>query len=480
MAVKKPTQTDGREARIKDYLKHIKENDCSIDANHTKLDVYEGNLLPYVKDVMKKSLSDSYFKQIEHRIMPINVLTRITDKLAKVYISPPIRKDEKNQEFIDQMTDDISIDLVMSIADEYSHLFKCYALEPYVDDGKAQVRVLPADRFLVIGDDKKNPLKVTTFIKFMGKVEKDNLYYAYTDEEFIPFLSNGKVYTPALEGNDGVNPFGRIPFVYGNRSKLDIVPTQDSDIMQLTLMIPILLSDLAGAIMFNCFSVIYGIDLKIDSVAKSPNAFWNFKTDSKNSEAKPQIGTIKSDVDINDVMNFIKQSFAFWLETKGVRIGSLNNLDAGNAASGIAKIIDEMDVYEIKKQQINYFKKEEAELWELLAIMNDVWIETEEEYDGAKVGDEFEPSIVFDEPRPEIPRATEFETIDKEYKGGYMKSTDAIQQLYPDLDEDEVIERAAYLDAVNNRSAVGVVSDPSKNENQNTPTVQPADSQIDS
>lgn len=224
--------------------------------------------------------------------------------------------------------------------------------------------------------------------------------------------------------------------------------------------------------MFNCFSVVYGIDLKIDTVAKSPNAFWNFKTDSKNSEAKPQIGTIKSDVDIADVMDFIKQSFAFWLETKGVRIGSLNNVDAGNV-SGIAKIIDEMDVYEIKKQAINYFKKEEAEYWDLMRVMNNVWIETEEDYEGQKIGDDFAPTIVFDEPRPEIPRSTEFETIDKEYKGGYMTAEVAIRTLYPDLTDDEVKERAAHLDEVTKRGT-------SKDGNQNPPAVQPANSENDS
>ena len=461
-----------REEQIQYYLSCIKNHMTDIENNHTKLKVYEGELLPLVKDVMKKSLSPDYFKQIEHRIMPINVLTRVTDKLSKVYISPPARTDETYQDFLDNMSDDNSIDLAMSIADEYSNLFKCYALEPYIDKGKAQTRVLPADRFMVIGEDRKNPMRVTTFIKFMGMTGKLNLYYAFTDAEFIPFTSDGKVYTPALEGNDGINPFGRIPFVYGNRSKLSLIPTQDTDIMQLTLMIPILLSDLAGAIMFNCFSVIYGIDLKIDTIAKSPNAFWNFKTDSKNSEAKPQIGTIKSDVDIADVMDFIKQSFAFWLETKGVRIGSLNNVDAGNV-SGIAKIIDEMDVYEIKKQAINYFKKEEAEYWELMKVMNNVWIETEEDYEGQKIGDDFSPTIVFDEPRPEIPRSTEFETIDKEYKGGYMTAEVAIRTLYPDLTEDEVVSRAAHLDEVTRRGT-------SKDSDKNSGAVQPANGEDDS
>lgn len=462
--------------RIQFYLDKIKENEENIKLNHEKLRIYEGDLMPFVKEVMQATLSANYFKQIEHRIIPINVLTRIVDKLSKVYISPPVRKDENYQEFIDNMSDMISVDLMMSNADEFSHLFKCYALEPYIDGGVPGVRVLPADRFTVIGEDRKNPMKVTTFIKHMGKINStDSLFYAYTNNEFIPFTSTGDIYSPALEGNDGINPYGVIPFVYGNRSKLSLVPIQDTDIKQLTLMIPILLSDLAGAIMFSCFSVIYGIDLKIEKIEKSPNSFWNFKTDSKNENAKPEIGTIKSDVDIDKVMSFIKQTFAFWLETKGVRIGSLNNVDAGNV-SGIAKIIDEMDVYEIKKQQINYFKKEEKNLWNLLAVMNNYWVVSEPEYDGKIIGEDFNPTIVFDEPRPEIPRATEFATVNAEYIGGYMDAENAISILYPDLDQEEIEERAENLDKVNKRDMNGT----SQDDNSDTGTTESESSSTDS
>jgi hypothetical protein len=213
--------------------------------------------------------------------------------------------------------------------------------------------------------------------------------------------------------------------------------------------------------------------LKIEKIEKSPNSFWNFKTDSKNENAKPEIGTIKSDVDIDKVMSFIKQTFAFWLETKGVRIGSLNNVDAGNM-SGIAKIIDEMDVYEIKKQQINYFKKEEKELWNLLAVMNNYWVVSEPEYDGLIVGEDFSPTIVFDEPRPEIPRVTEFATVNAEYLGGYMEAKDAISILYPDLDQKEIEERAENLDKVNKRDMDGTSQDDDNNtgttESESGPT----------
>jgi hypothetical protein len=435
---------------IKELLEFIKSHKDHLEKNHQKLEMYEGKLLPYVQDVMKATLSEHYYKQIEHRIIPINVLTRIIDKLSKVYSTPPIRKDEKYQDFIDRVVDEAMLDVRMGMADEYSHLFKGYALEPYIDEGKIQIRTIPYDRFLVYSNDSVNPTKPTVFIKMMGKVKTTSgqsleLYYAYSADEFLAFTSDGSRYEKAMEGNNGINPYGVIPFVYGNRSMISLIPQQDTDITQLTLMIPVLLSDLAGAIMFSCFSVIYGIDLKIDKIEKSPNSFWNFKTDAKAESPRPEIGTIKTDADIEKVLSFIKQTFAFWLETKGVRIGSLNSLDAGNV-SGISKIIDEMDVYEIKKKQITFFKQEESQLWELLKVMNNYWVKSEEDYQSIVIGDDFAPTVTFDEPRPEISRKEQFEIVDAEYKGGYMDAATAIMSLYPDLNADDVSARALALD----------------------------------
>lgn len=460
---------------IKELLSFIESQKEYLEKNHQKLEMYEGKLLPYVKDVMKATLSEHYYKQIEHRLIPINVLTRIIDKLSKVYSHPPVRTDDKYQDFIDRVIDESLLDVRMGMADEFSHLFKGYALEPYVDKGKVKIRTLPYDRFLVYSDDPVNPTRPTVFIKMMGKVKNNagqtlELYYAYTDTEFLAFTSDGNRYEKAMEDNQGVNPYGVIPFVYGNRSLLSLIPQQDTDITQLTLMVPVLLSDLAGAIMFSCFSVIYGIDLKIDKIEKSPNSFWNFKSDSKNERAKPEIGTIKTDADIDKVLSFIKQTFAFWLETKGVRIGSLNNIDAGNA-SGISKIIDEMDVYEIKKKQITFFKTEEMELWDLLKVMNNYWVKSEEDYQSIIIGDDFAPVITFDEPRPEISRKEQFEIVDAEYKGGYMDANTAIMTLYPDLGKKEIEGRVKLLEGKDG---------PSQADDQNTDRVQSEDSESDS
>lgn len=426
------------ELRIKFYLAYIAKHQAFTDCNEEKLDIYEGNLMPYVSEVLKNTLSDNYYQKIKDRILPINVLTRIIDKLSKVYINEPSRTDEKYQEFIEEMEQELEINLIMSMADEYSNLFKGYAIEPFFD-GRPGLRVIPYDRFIVIGRDKKNPLRVTDFIKYMGTYDNVCHYHAYTDTEFIPFNSKGEIIKEDLEGNDGVNPVDRIPFVYGNRSRQSIVPTQDTDITQLTKMIPVILTDLSGAIMFQCFSMIYGIDVNFENLVMSPNAFLDIKSDA-GSDNKPQIGTLKPEADVDKVLTFIKNTFAFWLETKGVRIGSLNTMDAQSVGSGISKIIDEMDVYEIKKKQITFFKNEEQDLWDLLKVMNNHWVKTEPTYQGKMVGDDFDPTIVFDEPKPEISKREQVEVeimeIDAKLKPRFI----AMQEINPDLSEEELEE----------------------------------------
>jgi hypothetical protein len=444
------------EQRIKFYLEYIKEHEEFTALNAEKLEIYEGCLLPKILKVLEATLSKNYYDHIKDRVLPINVLTRIIDKLSKVYNTEPSREvnNESDQKGLEFLETELDINLVMSMADEYSHLFKGYALEPFIDEGKAGVRVLPYDRFLVIGQDPKNPLKVTDFIKFMGErtirvadgQKKVKVYHAYTKDEFIPFDSDGNLWVDDLDGNDGVNPYGRIPFVYGNRSRQTIIPTQDTDIIQLTKMIPVLLSDMGGAIMFQCFSIIYGIDLNMDNIVLSPNAIWNFKSDV-GADMKPTVGTIKPEADVDKVLTFIKSTFAFWLETKGVRVGSLNSMDANNMASGISKIIDEMDVFEIKKKQIGFFKSEEKDLWDLLKIMNNYWVKNEEGYEGKLLSEDFKPKTVFDEPRPEIPWSEQVATKDKEVKAGFLDRETAIRELYPDLSDDEVKARLARIDS---------------------------------
>jgi hypothetical protein len=432
--------------QIPAILQYIKDNGAFTDHNATALDIYEGNLKPYVLDIMQRTLSDNYFQKIKHRALPINILRKVVDKLSKVYLNDPIRTDANYQQFIDDYSYWLRLNERMNVADEYANLFKGYALEPFVHNGQPKLRVIPYDRFLVMSEDSVDPMTPTMFIKFMGEVQKmdgrgkrkANKYHAYTAEEFISFDSDGDIIYEDMEGNDGVNPIGRVPFVYGNRSRINLIPQPDTDVIQLTKIIPVMLTDLSGAVLFQCFSIIYGVDIDSANLVMSPNAYWDLKSDPK-SDKTPQVGTIKPEADIERVLQFIASTLAFWLETKGVRVGSIGNLSVDSAASGIAKIIDEMDSFEIRKQNIKFFKNEEYELWSLLKDMNNYWVRSNQIQYGL-IGDDFDPTIEFDEPKPMISRADELNMVIIELNNGLITKEKAIKRLYPDATPEEIKE----------------------------------------
>lgn len=463
----------GLRERIDELLQYVKDHEEFTSHNHKMLDIYEGNLKPYVLDVMKETLSNNYYEQIKSRVLPINILRRVYEKLSKVYMNEPMRMDQKYQEFIDEYSDSMYLNQQMNNADTYANLFKGYALEPYIVDGEPRLRVLPYDRFLVKSDDKVDPLNPTVFIKFMGSMKKlvdhgrtkelrdVQLYYAYTDEEFLAFDSDGQLYAPAMDENEGINPVGVIPFVYGNRSLNNLIPTIDTDVLSIVTGLAVGLTDLSGAILFQCFSIIYGVDISQANLTMSPNAFWDLKSDPQ-SDKTPQVGTIKPEADIDKVLEYWKNVFTFWLETKGVRVGSIGSMDAANAASGIAKIIDEMDSFEIRKQNIQYFRREEAQLWELLKIMNNYWV-ISGQLDGQIIGDDFAPMVEFDDPQPSMSRREEVELTVFEIDRGILPLRKGITRLYPDLGEDELEE---WLEEINEGSTVKEILNGESNDRE--------------
>jgi len=432
----------------KQIIQYVKDHASFIKHNAEVLDIYEGNLRYYVDKSMRASLSERYYNSIKDRILPINVLKRYADKVSTTYSKPPTRtaKDDSSQEFVDFFSEKLELNVSGGIADTYSNLFKGFAWEPYVDkSGKPAIRELAFDRFLVMSESASSPEEETIFIKFMGSKDgtEDNiLLHVYTDEEFDAFYMGGGEASEYLVENKGVNVIRRIPFVYGKRQKSRLIPVLDSDIIAFAKAIPIMLSDAAGAQMFQCFSILWAIDVDLAELKMSPNAIWDIKSD-RSSDKNPQIGTVKPEADTDKVVSFVINMFVMWLETKGVRVGSIGSIDAGNIASGISKIIDEMDVWEIKKRSQKWFKKDEEELLnDLLPKMHQYWV-------GSGMIDPRElPAYVenpecvvtFEEPTPMLSRIEELTNVEKELDLGTMTLKQAIEVLHPDYTTEQVEE----------------------------------------
>lgn len=427
----------------KQIIEYVKAHAPFIRDNAEALDIYEGNLKPYIDEILRTTLSPQYYEKIKGRILPINILQRYINKVAVTYNKPPNRKteDAKGAEFVDFYTKELDINNSGMIADVYSHLFKGFAWEPYINkNGKPALRELSFDKFLVMSDSSVNPEEETIFIKFMGKKstsEDSMLLFVYTDTEFDAFYMDEMEATEYLIDNEGLNPIGVIPFIYGKRQKNKLLPTIDSDMLAITKAIPTMLTDGAGAQMFQAFTIMYGIDVNTENLTMSPNAFWSIKSDPS-SDKTPVVGTVKPEADTQKILDFVVSIFVIWLETKGIRVGSVGNVDAGNVASGISKIVDEMDAHKVVEKSMSWFEKDEKELWYKLAKIDQYWKLSGMYNDAPSFVGDLIVNVEFDKPEPMMSKGELIANIKDELALKTMTLEQAIKLLHPKYTDEEV------------------------------------------
>lgn len=435
-------------------ITQVRDHKAFLKSNSQKLEIYQGNLLPYVDEIMRSSLSHEYYNAIKSRILPINILQRYITKVSTVYSKAPKRKaeNESAKDFLNFYEKHLEINSSGSTADEYSNLFKGYAWEPYItNEGYPSLRELPFDRFIVISTSEKNPEQHDIFVKIVGSNahnEDEILIFAYTNTEFDAFYMNGAEASEYLKDNLGLNVVGTIPFVYGKRQRNRLIPIQDTDMLAITKAIPVMLSDAAGAQMFQCFTILYGIDVSIENAKLSPNVLWSVKSD-KESDKPASIGSIKPEADTDKVVDFVVNAFVMWLETKGIRVGSVGTVDGSNAASGLSKIIDEMDVHKLVCNSMDWFARDEKELWnKKMPKIHEYWVKNGmlsselEDVPGIVVGDP-KITVEFDKPKPMISRVEQIANCKAEKELGTMTQEQIIKELHPDYSPEYIEELLA-------------------------------------
>lgn len=457
-------------------LKNVQHYSHVLDHNRVLFDIYEGDLLTYLLADLSKQLSPQSFEVVKHRVAPINVLKRIVDKLSTIYAKPPKRsiKDgtgtKQDEELLSWYEENMSINALMNISNELFNLHKNTTIEPYIDQGMPKIRAIPADRFLMVSTDEVDPTRPTIFVKFMGKREINGesveVLYLYSAESFAAVTIKGTLLPDVLlsmDNPDGINPVGDIPAVYVNRSFHQLVPQIDTDILKMTKIIPTLISDLNYAIMFQSFSIVYGVDVDSQNLLMSPNAFWNFKSDPT-SDKTPSVGVLKPSVDIQQVMQFIQSELSFWLNTKNIRPGAIGSMNADQTSSGISKIIDEMDTSEDRQKQVHYYKKAEAQLWELITKkLHPYWTEQKLINTNLKFSPNVEILVEFQEQVPLSTRSEILKDAVIELDKSLTSKQRAIKAINPDMTEEDI---KALIEEIKEERTTTIEIPEDNNDNQ--------------
>lgn len=365
----------------KQILEEVSRSSHNLQLQYKTLEFLEGNLEPYVVAALRRQLSDKVFAYAVERMVPLNIFPRFVEKLSNIYQTGVTRSiangSTSDIELLGWYEKQMGFNRQMHLANKLYNACGSSLVHPYITDAGPRLRVIPNDRFIVCSEDPIEPLKPTKVILLAGCDEYGkHIYWVYTKDEFAVVKSDETIDYRAmaeLGSPDGTNPYGVLPFGYINSSSLKINPCPDKDTLRMVEYIPVALTDLNLAAMFSSFAITYLINGAIDNPVKAPNALWFLKP--VDQEKDVQIGTLKPDVDYGEVLNLIQTEMSLWLGSKGIKSGSIGQLTPESASSGIAKIIDESDTFDVRQEQTIHFGASEHDLWQIiLNSMHPVWI----------------------------------------------------------------------------------------------------------
>lgn len=461
--------------RVNKVMDFIETQIDRVNNSKALFTINEGELLPFVLEALEAELDAEAFKRAAKRASPINILPKIIDKLSTLYAKEVTREEEteseSNQDIVDWYVKTLGMDPKMICSQKQFNVSKYTALEPYIDrDSETdfdvpKLRVLPAHQFLVYSDDKVDPTRTTVFIKILGQFIKETgvedskgiriqktvtVYMLYDKDNVVAIDSDREVRTDFMVGNEeGENPFGVIPFIYINASEFSLIPNPDTDTLPMSVLIPLLLTDLNYATQFMSHSIVYAIDADINDLSGNPDAVWHIKSELREdgSEAKATIGTIKPEVDIDKVLKLVETELRMWLDTKSIKAASIGNLEIENAASGIAKMIDESDTTEARQEQETLYQDVEKRLWKLIGIMHDVWLENGDNLEEKRrVIDALKVNTTFEDQEVVVDTEKKIREVKMKLDTGLTSKRRAVREANPELDETELDELMAEIE----------------------------------
>lgn len=433
--------------------KAVKAQANNLMTNYKMLDILEGNLEPYVMKNLERLLSPRVMRYAQERVVPINIVPRYVDKLSNIYQTGVMREvsdgSEADSELVSWYEKQLDINSLMHQSNRLYNACRSTLIHPYVSDLGPSLRIIPNDRFVVYSDDKIDPTKPTMVILLAGRDDKQReIYWVYTDEEFAVIKSDETIDLATMDElglSNGRNPYGVLPFVYVNQSHLRLVPVPDSDTLRIAEYIPAALTDLNLAALFASFSITYIKNGEVADPTYAPNALWFLKSDDPEKDV--EIGTLKPEVDYQEVLNLIQSEMSLWLGSKGIRAGAIGNVTPEAVASGIAKIIDEADTFDVRQAQTVIYGKAELQLWDMiLHKMHPIWVSQGMVENRTIFSSTAEVTTRFSVIPVGTQRSQLIQDQKEEFAAGFTTRSRAIQMLNPQMTYAQIEELEREID----------------------------------
>lgn len=416
--------------------------------------IYNGRLKEIVAEKIQAEFEDpKQIMQLQERIVPINVIKKMVDKLGKVYKVEPIRRpmdlNPGDQDLISSHEASMMINNYMAYSNKMFKLQQQSLIKLYPDNaGNSRIRVLPSQAFTLFSDDQVNPEKPTTVVEHMiyDDTEENQRFAVWTDKEHYIINGKGNVVLAdmrAMNNEEGKNPYGVLPFVHINQSIDMLYPIRPTDVISVQIAICLLLSDTALAQKYLSWATLLLKGVEGESKLRiGPGAQISLPTNSQGQI--PDASYLQPQLNSDEVLRIVDYLIEKLLSTNNISAGTvIGQLQANQSSSGVSKMLDSIESTEDIGEQRSYFINAEKELWGKLAKnILPVWIKNKQvkpELAGAFSSD-FELDIVFPEPKPVYSEADKIKTIAEKLKNGFITMKMALKEMNPMMTDDSIDE----------------------------------------
>lgn len=459
--------------KVQEIVLYVQENSGRVEYASRLNKVDAGQLLPEIELALLKEYSVDTVNKMIGRIPCINLLTRIVDKKSKIYDAPVTRfsDSERDTEIVEFYKKCMDLDSKMGWANRLYNLHEHTAIEPYLDrNGKPALRALGPHQFLMYSDDDTDPTNPTVFIKFMGDAErvqkeenvdsngrytdasedaKVDVLYLYTDTEFLIVDSEGEIRDDLapMDAKPGENPLGMLPVVYINQSNDRLLPLPNTDTLNNTTLVPMLLGDLNFAVKYLSHSLFISKDIKLpDDMVLNPDAIIELHSAEGDDGVQGSFEVVTPKIDIDAVIRLVQTIVATWLESLGIRPGTMGHSTGSSRTSALAKMVDEADTISIRNHQVNKFAEVEKRLFQLISVLHDIWRRDSGFAETRSFSKDFELSIMFPEQKIFSSEKEKIEKATMLTGAGLASPRQAIRLIFPNMTEMELDKYVKELD----------------------------------
>lgn len=418
-------------------------------------------------------LGDDWKSQIKNKIIPIvkpetalklethisvedNPFKYVIRQLSTAYKTNPVREFTGSTEKISSAYSDWykiqSVNEVMELAQRYMNALNDAVIYLQWREGEVCLQVLAGNILIVEGRDNDPTIPEAVYIRRLydnkQPVSEKNTYWIVWTREYHYMLTGNLVPVPIGGNENMINPYGKIPMVYLHRE----LPTDSffdwtsgQDLVDLAVFTGRRTTMDEFARFESGFKqpAVSGDNLKMpDDILKNPDSMIKVDGIDVNIQVLDwQIDLEKREKDIRDKKERVAANYGINAATG----------DAKHAESGIAFVIENQELQELREKQIKKMARAEHELFELKKLIEAVQVQGIPVYstlpflNEPKNIDKTELSIKFPEPDVYVAPEVELKIQIDEIKANLASIVDVYMKRNQIHDREDAIEKLKQI-----------------------------------